>query len=443
MKSFKKLLETVHRDYAVEQPDFGMFKAIFVTGGPGSGKDVVIREIVKEGVLTELNVNQARTFLADKRKLSEASKDFRRESIRNRNAILINGPANDYEAIEYIKEELSELGYQVMMVFVGTTNEVSQRRNASLSKMMNESIRQDRWEVSQNNSRRFSNIFNNFVAFDNSELLESTGDEMDQIHEVAMGFLHIPTINEISQDWLIRNRKEHIKEQKNVKKDSKNIYPFSSKPNMQFVKGFAAAKGPADIKPDNSGGICPDEIKGNILPRKNPNGTTYTFGSGTGVYAESGPAIKFAPTERVPNFQKDRDTEEKKKKGDRSLSAARVGKPSGLGNEYDTRAGGQGAAAGAGLGNQTYSESQDYSNEGPTSPSMAGSSALQPNPLSEKKPFSKIRKNIKQESVDSPSDESGVFGTAGNADKKEPMDSYSDQKRKVGLLIKNKNNKGA
>jgi cytidyltransferase-like protein len=127
-----------------EDVSHGMFKAIFVTGGPGSGKDIVIRESIPEQRSVELNYTQAIQYLGDKQKLSEKSNDYRRESIRNRGPLIINGPADDLEKISYIKEELEELGYETMMIFVHTSDEVSKERNSHLSRMMTESIRRDR-----------------------------------------------------------------------------------------------------------------------------------------------------------------------------------------------------------------------------------------------------------------------------------------------------------
>ena len=117
--------------YLTEEPTIanrGLFKAIFITGGPGSGKDVIIREAIASNKITELNFIQARDYLADKQKLSEKSNDYRRESIRTRNSLIINCSADDIIRIEHIKEELEDLGYQTMMIFVSTTNEASKQR---------------------------------------------------------------------------------------------------------------------------------------------------------------------------------------------------------------------------------------------------------------------------------------------------------------------------
>jgi hypothetical protein len=140
----------------------GVFKAIFVTGGPGSGKDVIIREAIAESRAVELNSVQAFEYLMDKQKLAEKSNDFRREAIRNRGPLIINGPADDHSRIITIKEELEELGYETIMVFVNTTDQASQERNLRLTKMIAESIRREKWELAQSCKESYVQNFDNF-----------------------------------------------------------------------------------------------------------------------------------------------------------------------------------------------------------------------------------------------------------------------------------------
>jgi predicted kinase len=162
----KELMKDVRKGMGMnESVDRGMFKAIFVSGGPGSGKDIVIREAIAEHKIVELNFIQAQDYLADKQKLSEKTNDFRREAIRSRGPLIVNGPADDTDRISYIKEELEELGYETMLVFVNTTNEVSKERNSLLSRMMVESVRQDKWLKSQKNTKYFNETFNKFISF--------------------------------------------------------------------------------------------------------------------------------------------------------------------------------------------------------------------------------------------------------------------------------------
>ncbi len=430
-KHAKELLHDTRKGMGLhENIDRGQFKAIFVTGGPGSGKDIIIREAIAESRITELNFVQAKDYLADKQKLSEQSKDFRREAIRNRGPLIINGPADDRERLAYIKEELEELGYETMMVFVNTTNETSKERNTLLSRMMVESIRQDKWLKSQQNTKYFTESFINFISFDNTGDIDSKEEDIHDVYESTKKFLDLKTVNETADDWLNRNFKTEYKEQTNVKSSNRFL---QIKTNRSI-----SAKGPADITPDNSRTYAGDEIRGNTYPRKNPNGKTYTFGQNAGVYAEEAPTIQVKGDPKESNFSKDKEKVKLKKFGDKSLSAGRVARPDGIGSEWNTRTNGSGLTGGAGLGNQTYSESEEYSNASPASTAMPSGGS--PNPLSGEyaKDFKKFRKV--KEAIDDPgANDMGVSGTAGGATNKEPLQSYKDADR--NLVIKNSKKK--
>jgi hypothetical protein len=132
-----------------------------------------------------------------------------------------------------------------------------------------------------------------------------------------------------------------------------------------------------------------------------------------------------------------------KKFGDKSLRAGRLGDPSGLGSEWDTRTNGSGMTGGAGLGNQTYSESEEYSNASPASNAMPSGGS--PNPLSSeysvKKDFKKFRKV--KEAIDDPgANDMGVSGTQGGATNKEPLVTPSDNKVRATEVIKKKKKNG-
>ena len=441
----KELMHDVRKGMGLnESYNRGMFKAIFITGGPGSGKDVIIREAIASEKATELNFTQVLDILNDKHKLAMKSMNPKFESVRTRNPLIINGPADDLEKINRIKEELEEIGYSTMMIFVNTDNKTSQERNSSLSRVMVESIRQEKWCKSQENTKYFTELFNNFINFDNTGNLDNKEEDITEIYQTTQNFLDSTKVDMVVDNWLSKTIKEE-----NVKKT--NAKAIQLKTVGKYNPSFRA-KGPADIKRDNSGSLVygKDQISGDTGPRKDPNGRGHSGGAWSGVYntsyntEEKGPTIKFNPPAKEPNFNYDKDKLKKQKKGDKSLSAGRVARPDGVTPTYDTRAGGQGAAAGAGLGNQTYSETVDYNNDD-VSNFSAQSGSVQANPLSsayeQKKSFDRFRKKIKKEAIDHHTVDMGVSGTLSGAGNKQGMDSYFDQQRNIGVQIKRKVNK--
>lgn len=401
-----------------ESVDRGLFKAIFVTGGPGSGKDIVIREAVAEEKAVELNTTQAFDYLADKGKLSERTHDYRREAIRNRLPLIINGPADDYERIISIKEELEDFGYETIMVFVNTTNEVSKQRNEKLNRMISESIRLDKWIESQKLHNFFRDQFKSMLSFDNSFTYNEIEDQITETYQSINNFLDNKDYNDVAFSWLENHNKVNInesfkylfKEKIDVKQNSKSI---QAKTVGKYNPAFFKARGPADAPADNSGGRLPlgqkDEIKGGTFPRKNPNGYSIAGGSGAGAYAaqeSKQPTIKFNKPQKEPNFNYDNDKNraQKKKMTGNAPSGGANTLGSGVGRTFSDRSGLQ-----MGLG--------------------------------EAKSFKKFR-----ESIDSPGEGAyGVSGVSTGGMNKEPMVSYKDNDQKlkmVGIQI-NKKKKGA
>lgn len=388
-----------------EDVERGRYKAIFVTGGPGSGKDVVLRECIAEQKIVELNFTQIGDILNDKHRLALRSMNPKNEAVRTRGPLIINGPADDNQKIAGIKEELEELGYETMMVFVDTTDNVSKERNTQLARMMSESVRQERWEKSHSNITIFTKLFENFVRFDNSGSLEDKVDEISEMFVCTTDFLDQKVISENTNRFMqIYEAKGNAKtmQRSNLRLKGLNVLKDGNVPFMQ-----AQAKA----------GKIDDVRDGDAKMNKD-----YIYRQ----YSES-------------KFEMDNDKSKRLSRGDKSLSAARPVKPDGVGSTYDTRAGGQGAAAGAGLGNQTYSEdnsrggTREFSNDDVANFSgIAG--GPKPNPLKEKKTLRKFR-----EAIDSPGENAmGVGGVLGGASNKEPMVTPADKYGQSGITIKKK-----
>ena len=393
----KELMHDTRKGMGLHESHYyGMFKAIFVTGGPGSGKDVVIRESVPIGNAVELNSVQAYDYLADKQRLSEKSSDFRRESIRSRGPLIINSPADDVDRINYIKEELEELGYETMMVFVNTSDEASKERNTKLFRMMVESIRHEKWLKSQKNKQNFAESFDVFIEFDNNKTLDFIEENITDTYKNINRFAANENYTELASDWFTRRSKLNIFEGKNVK---------SSTEFSKIKTSGNRAEGPTDISADNRAGGGTDDIRGNTYPRKYPN-KTYTFKT----YSEEA-KLKVNPSPKESNFSRDKEKDKVKNKRfvDAPTVNQRLRNTDGIGPQFDTRQQGT-VYPMSGLGDVTYKEQKEFSS------------------------FRKVK-----EALDDPGAvDMGVGGTLGGATNKEPMQSYKDADRNIGIQIKKK-----
>jgi cytidyltransferase-like protein len=378
----------------------GQFRAVFVTGGPGSGKDIIIRESIAESRIVELNFIQAKEYLCDKQKLSEKSNDYRREAVRNRGPLIINGPADDIEKINYIKEELEELGYETMMIFVNTTNEVSKERNSLLSRMMVESVRYDKWTKAQENTKYFTKAFNSFITFDNTDRIDNKEQDIHEIYQKTKSFLDLKVINETVEDWIERNKNLVIN---SLYKENKNVQSPSKLVKNKANRAVSPASVSADSRPNDPNG---DNIKWDANRR--PQGS-YIFRT----YEESQPKVDWKPEQKETNFSKDKEKVKKKRFSDAPTVSSRLRNVATVGQEFDTRQQGT-VYPMSGLGDVTYREQKDFNN------------------------FRKVIKEYKGFQNDV---ESGVGGVLGGADNKEPMDTYKDPGRNTIIDVTKKKKK--
>ena len=132
---------------------------IFLLGGPGSGKDYVLKNIFSRFDLTEVQLDQILSGNASE--LSESGSN-----------IVINGAA-DLEKIELVKSILE--GYEFDYVYVSVSNKVSRSRNEQREQPLEESRRLEKWYRAEKLSENLDCfVFNNSI-----DLLESS--EMEKI----------------------------------------------------------------------------------------------------------------------------------------------------------------------------------------------------------------------------------------------------------------------
>ena len=220
------LIEGVH--------DKGIFKAVFLAGGPGSGKDYVLDNTLSGHGLTEINSDKALEFLMDKKGLDKtmpAGERIERDLVRGkaktmtdlrqrlalqgRNGLIINGTGDDAEKIKKIKGRLEELGYDTAMVMVNTRDEVSASRNVERGtrggRTVPETIRKKKWDSVQNARPELAKLFGDkYVEFDNSEDLRSAHpdivaakkEEMTNLFKGVQKFIKTPPKSEQAKEWI-------------------------------------------------------------------------------------------------------------------------------------------------------------------------------------------------------------------------------------------------
>jgi cytidyltransferase-like protein len=202
----------IMRDFARANPSaFALsgltegYKAIFIVGGSGSGKDYILKRTMSDLFMEEVSLDNLFGRMV-------------RSDLAPSNMI-INGPADDYARIVEAKNMVESAGYETFMLFVNTTNEVSRQRNearAGKSRVVQESIRQKKWENTQQNMKAFQDLWTDrFHIFENNADVRTTDTLIRE--EFDLGLLGVQKtiqsfmgINEAFEKYMINpaNREE-------------------------------------------------------------------------------------------------------------------------------------------------------------------------------------------------------------------------------------------
>lgn len=193
--------------------DPGIFHAVFVAGGPGSGKDFITHHILGSHGLHEINSDIPFEHMLQKRGLSKTMPDSEAEernqvrdkakqlaamkkklSLSGRNGVVINGTGSDFNKYKGMKEHLESLGYRTHMVFVHTDNEVSKQRNIRRGQLggrtVPEDVRQKNWNQVQGHRENYKALFgDNYHEIDNS--LDKDVAPREQIQSFSAHMHHL------------------------------------------------------------------------------------------------------------------------------------------------------------------------------------------------------------------------------------------------------------
>ena len=203
--------------------DKGILKAVFMAGGPGSGKSYVASQIfgipkkVNVSVSGLKSVNSDTEFEALLRKYGfetfgtgkleidkwpdevfkmvaggdedtppgahgtitvrtrakQLTKKRKKLYMQGRLGMIIDGTGHDYAKLKKEKDQLTKMGYDCYMVFVNTSLKVAKQRNKERTRRLPEDILVKSWKDVQNNLGKFQGLFGtNFAVVDNSKFLK-------------------------------------------------------------------------------------------------------------------------------------------------------------------------------------------------------------------------------------------------------------------------------
>ena len=231
--------------------DKGILKAVFMAGGPGSGKSYVASQLF--GIPKKINVSIAglksvnsdtefefllrkygfETFgtgtldidkwpdevfdaiaggdedsetMTVRKKAKLMTADRKKRYMEGRLGMIIDGTGHNFGKIKREKEQLEALGYDCYMVFVNTSLEVAKQRNKERARKLPENILVKSWKDVQANLGKFQSLFGSgFVIVDNSKFLKPEDAQAKfgrLVKKYIDKFIKKPIKNHIGKAWV-------------------------------------------------------------------------------------------------------------------------------------------------------------------------------------------------------------------------------------------------
>jgi predicted kinase len=229
--------------------DPGIFKAVFLAGGPGSGKSYVASQLF--GIPEKLNVStyglkmvnqdtELENFLRKyfgtvdidnmpdelfkqltdptssdysgmRTRTKEISKSKLKLYIQGRLGVIIDGTGHKFHEVKNERQDLLKLGYDTFMVYVNTSLEVAQKRNEERPRVLPKNVVEHYWKEVQKNMAYFQGLFGgaNFLLVDNNATLNPKQAVKKFNMLVGKGiskFIKKPIKNKQAKKWIEKQK---------------------------------------------------------------------------------------------------------------------------------------------------------------------------------------------------------------------------------------------
>ena len=218
MKSYHQLLEGIY--------DPNIFKAIFLAGGPGSGKSFVVKRAIGGLGLKIINSDDPFERYLKTAGLDPAMPESEKEprdaerarakrvtgakqggAILGRLGLIIDGTGKDYAKIQAKVDTLRALGYDCSMVFVNTSLETALKRNQMRARKVSPQIAEKGWKAVQSNLGKFQMFFgpDRFFIVDNNDHNE---DLLEISSKAIARAIRKPVRNHIATAWIAKEKEK-------------------------------------------------------------------------------------------------------------------------------------------------------------------------------------------------------------------------------------------
>ena len=202
--------------------DPGVFKAVFLMGGPGSGKSTVVdalnlkilglklvntdvafeRGLKKAGMSLKLTGTVDATRDAIRAKAKETTKKGMEGYIAGRLGLIFDTTGANNTKIKKYKQMLDQLGYEYKMVYVKTSLENAQKRNEMRPRTLPREIVQNDWEAAEKNAKEMKSIFkNDFIEVENNDTFDALKKKANSLYSKMMTWTTRFPENKLATAW--------------------------------------------------------------------------------------------------------------------------------------------------------------------------------------------------------------------------------------------------
>ena len=225
-EEFELFAEKVDLQAGVNDP--GIFKAVFLAGGPGSGKSFIVgktalttlglvlinsddafeRQLAKIGLDTTPEDIFSPAGQAVRGKAKALTKLRQKLAIRGRLGLVIDGTGKDFEKIKKQSEELKRLGYETAMIFVNTDLDTALARNKARKRTLPDEDVTKMWKAVQNNIGKFQRYYGDkMIVVDNSDSADYEANVLSAYRKMSAFTKTAPKLP-VAKRWIAQQKKE-------------------------------------------------------------------------------------------------------------------------------------------------------------------------------------------------------------------------------------------
>ena len=225
-EAFEQFAEQIDLQAGVNDP--GIFKAVFLAGGPGSGKSFIVGKTALTALgLKLINSDDAFEIQLKKIGLDTTPEDIfspagqavrgkakaltklkQKLALNGRLGLVVDGTGKDFDKIKRQSDELKRIGYETGMIFVNTDLDTALARNRARKRTLPDEDVTKMWKAVQNNIGKFQQYYGDkFIVVDNSDGADYNSNVMNAYRKMSK-WIKTPPKTPQSKKWIAKQKKD-------------------------------------------------------------------------------------------------------------------------------------------------------------------------------------------------------------------------------------------